>query len=283
MAVIVVTAVILDLSTKTWAENNLASTSSQWVHGLPALVTPDDYGMTVRDFVVREFDIDLDDEIEAPAVDWLYQVDPTGERPASPLRVGSVLDARVEHVELRYRALNVIDGFWSHTYAENTGAAFGFLSGKAEWFRRPFFLIVSLLAMGMIFSLYRKVPDDKRILQVALAAVVGGAMGNFIDRVRYGYVVDFIDWYVTIGGQEKHWPTFNIADVYISCGVTVMAVLILFGYADFEPEKAAAKPALAPAAPMAHAQVASTGGVELVDDGSEGLSDASGSDGSADT
>lgn len=282
MAVIVVTAVIFDLATKTWAENNLASSSTQWVHGLPAVVTEEDHGTTVRDFVVREFNIDLDDKVEAPAVDWLYQVDPTGARPASPIRANYVLDDRVTDVELRYRAINVIDGFWTYTYAENTGAAFGFLSGKAEWFRRPFFLIVSILAMGMIFSLYRKVPDDKRILQVALAAVVGGALGNFIDRVRYGYVVDFIDWYITIGGEEKHWPTFNIADVYISCGVTVMAVLILFGYADFEPEKAVAAPA-APTPLESGRVVGSTGGISLVDDGSAGLGGESSGEGGADT
>lgn len=243
MAIIVVVAVVLDLSTKTWAENNLASQSRSWTNGLPALVTEEDRGMTARDFVLKTWDINVNDPIEEPALRSLYAVDPERTESAWLLTPSTILDDRISTVELRYRALNVVDGFWAHTYAENTGAAFGFLAGKAENFRRPFFLIVSLLAMGMIFTLYRKVPDDKRILQFALASVVGGALGNFIDRVRYGYVVDFIDWYVTIGGQEKHWPTFNIADVFITCGVTVMAVLILFGYADFEEEKNEKTPA----------------------------------------
>lgn len=241
LAVIVVVAVVLDLSTKTWAENNLASQSSSWLHAIPGKVTEADRGLLVQDFVEQTWKVDVTNPVEEPAVRALYQVDPTGARPASPLAPNSILDERVTDVELRYRSISVIDGFWAHAYAENTGAAFGFLSGKAEAFRRPFFLIVSVLAMAMIFFLYRKVPDDKRILQIALASVVGGALGNFIDRVRYGYVVDFIDWYVTVGGQVKHWPTFNIADVFISCGVTVMAVLILFGYADFEEEPPAAK------------------------------------------
>ena len=234
MAVIVVVAIVLDISTKTWAENHLASQSRSWIQALSVDVGPDDYGMLVSDFVIQTWDVDANDPVEAPAIRSLYQVDPTGERQPSLMHPDTILDDRVSAVELRYRAMNVVDGFWSFSYAENTGAAFGFLSGKAEAFRRPFFLAVSVLAMIMIMALYRKVPDDRRLLQLALASVVGGAIGNFIDRVRYGYVVDFVDWYITIGGQEKHWPTFNVADVFISCGVTVMAVLILLGHADFD-------------------------------------------------
>lgn len=237
LALIVVTAIILDIGTKTWAEHNVASTNSSWTHGLPAMVTPDDYGKRVADYVVETWDIDIDDPLESRSIDWLYQVDPERPEAFSHLRANSILDERVSHVELRYRAITVVEGFWNFSYAENTGAAFGFLSGKAEWFRRPFFIIVSLLAMGMILSLYRQIPNDKRLLQVTLAAVLGGALGNFIDRIRYGYVVDFIDWYLVVGGEEKHWPTFNIADIYISVGVTVLIVLILFGQVDLDDPK----------------------------------------------
>lgn len=263
LAIIVATAVIFDIGTKTWAEHNLASTTSSWTHGLPAVVTEDDYGLLAREFVVQNWNIDENDPVESRALDWLYQVDPERPEMAAHLRAHSVLDERVTNVELRYRSIKVIDGFWNFAYAENTGAAFGFLSGKAEWFRRPFFILVSLLAMGMIFSMYRRVPDDKRILQVALAAVVGGAVGNFIDRIRYGYVVDFIDWYLMVGGEEKHWPTFNIADVYISVGVTVLIVLILFGYVDFDEN------------PKPQKKQAATAPVALYqDDGSEGSGDS---------
>lgn len=262
LAIITVTAVIFDLGTKTWAERNLASSTSQWTHGLPAVVTPDDHGKLVRQFVADTWNLDPENDVESRSFDWLYQVDPERPDVASHLRANSILDERVEHVELRYRAIEVVDGFWNFTYAENTGAAFGFLSGKAEWFRRPFFILVSILAMGMIFTMYRQVPDDKRILQVALAGVVGGALGNFIDRIRYGYVVDFIDWYITIGGEEKHWPTFNIADVYISCGVTVLIVLIVFGYVDFDDPPAKEKAAIASVP------------TSIADDGSEGAGDS---------
>jgi signal peptidase II len=72
-----------------------------------------------------------------------------------------------------------------------------------------------------------------------LALIVGGALGNFVDRIRFGYVVDFIDWYVTLGGRERHWPTFNIADVCISVGVTLM---ILQSFFVKEPGDKAAEP-----------------------------------------
>lgn len=239
MAIIVVVAVVLDLSTKTWAERNLASETSSWTHGLRANVTPDDHGKTAREFVLENWDINRDDPNERPAVHWLYSVDPEQPGREAHLSANSVIDERVSAVELRYRVITVVPAFWSFSYAENTGAAFGFLSGQAHWLRRAFFVFVSFFALGLIATLYRKVPDEKRILQVALAAVVGGAIGNLIDRVRYGYVVDFIDWYATIGGQVKHWPTFNIADIFVSCGVTLLIVLILTGYADFDGEDVA--------------------------------------------
>lgn len=233
-AIVVIVAVVLDISTKTWAEHNLASQSSSWVHGLQKTVTPDDYGLLAKDYVIQNWHIDMEDENEARAINWLFAVDPAQPDRETHLQPYTILDERVEHVELRYRSITVIDGFWTFSYAENTGAAFGFLAGQQGWLRRGFFILVSIVALGLIYSLYRRVPDDKRLLQFALAAVVGGAIGNLIDRLRYGYVVDFIDWYATIGGQVKHWPTFNIADVFVSCGVTLLIVLIVFGYADFE-------------------------------------------------
>lgn len=236
MAVVVVTAVILDLSTKTWAERTLASQTSSWTHGLSADVTPEDYGKSAQDFVLENWAIDMDDPNEKHAVNWLYSVDPEQPGREAHLASYSLLDERVTQVELRYRVITVVPGFWSFSYAENTGAAFGFMSGEAHWLRRTFFVLISLFALALISSLYRKIPDDKRILQISLAAVVGGAIGNLVDRVRYGYVVDFIDWYATIGGQVKHWPTFNVADMYVSCGVTVLIILILTGYADFDGE-----------------------------------------------
>lgn len=231
--IIVVAAVVLDIGTKTIAERTLASQTSEWVHGIEREITEADRGLMARDYVEREFNVDSDDPLEEPALRSLYQLDPAGERPPSPIRPTTILDERHELVELRYRAVNVIDGFWAHSYARNPGAAFGFLSGSAEWLRRPFFIGISIVAVIIIMGLFRRLRDDQYAFIVTMSCIVGGALGNFIDRVRYGYVVDFIDWYATIGGEVKHWPTFNIADVFISVGVVLLSILLLFGDADF--------------------------------------------------
>lgn len=119
----------------------------------------------------------------------------------------------------RAGAVAVLDDFWHFRYVENPGAAWGFLSGAASWFRTPFFLLVSIAAMVFIIVYFRKTQAHQRVLRVALALVFGGAVGNFIDRVRLGYVIDFIDWHWY---DKATWPTFNIADSAISVGVVLM-------------------------------------------------------------
>lgn len=122
------------------------------------------------------------------------------------------------------RRIEVIEGHFDLIFARNKGGAFGFLQGADESLRKPFFLLVSLAAVVFIFSLYRKLARDQWALKWGLPLVLGGALGNLVDRIRYGYVVDFIDLYVTVGGEEKHWPTFNVADIAIVVGVGLMAI-----------------------------------------------------------
>jgi signal peptidase II len=114
----------------------------------------------------------------------------------------------------------VIDGYWHLRYVENCGGAFGFLSGSKESLRKPFFYVTSILASLFLVYLFIKLKEREKVLMVAFAVILGGAIGNVIDRLTLGYVVDFIDWHV----QEKaRWPTFNIADI----GITVGLFLIL--------------------------------------------------------
>ncbi|MEO1175407.1 MAG: signal peptidase II [Myxococcota bacterium] len=89
----------------------------------------------------------------------------------------------------------VSENFWSFTYAENPGAAWSFLASAPDAFRQPFFLIVSVAAMIFIVYYFRKVPRNNFLLRGALMLVFGGAVGNFLDRLRLGYVIDFIDWH----------------------------------------------------------------------------------------
>jgi len=101
------------------------------------------------------------------------------------------------------------------------------LQGQDEIIRRPFFLITSVIASVLIVSFYRRLEPRQRALRRGLALVLGGALGNLADRIRFGHVVDFIDAYALIGGRQMHWPTFNVADVAIALGVGLMAVELL--------------------------------------------------------
>ncbi len=102
--------------------------------------------------------------------------------------------------------------------AHNTGAAFSFLADKPGW-QREFFsvltVVITLVLLWMLRSHHRN-----RLLSGALALVIGGALGNLIDRVRFGYVVDFIDWHV----GEHHWPAFNVADSAICIGAVLLVL-----------------------------------------------------------
>lgn len=128
--------------------------------------------------------------------------------------------------DLRRRAVVVVPGFWNHKYVENPGAAWGLLAGVDERIRVPFFHLVSLAAIAFILLFYRRLESDQRLLAVALALVLGGAVGNYIDRIARNYVIDFIDWH----WRSQHWPTFNVADAAISVGVVLMLADAFFGH-----------------------------------------------------
>ena len=117
--------------------------------------------------------------------------------------------------------------------AKNRGGAWGLLQSTSENVRRPFFLLVSVAAIAFIMTLYRRLHSSQRALKWGLPLVLGGALGNVFDRIRYGHVIDFIDAHVFLSGGplakwfglgEHHWPTFNIADVAICVGVGLMAI-----------------------------------------------------------
>jgi lipoprotein signal peptidase len=108
--------------------------------------------------------------------------------------------------------------------AKNRGGAWGLLQGTSENVRRPFFLLVSMAAIAFIVTLYRRLHPKQRALKWGLPLVLGGALGNVFDRIRYGHVIDFIDVHVHWKGIDHHWPTFNVADVAICVGVGLMAI-----------------------------------------------------------
>jgi signal peptidase II len=108
--------------------------------------------------------------------------------------------------------------------ARNRGGAWGLLQSTSENVRRPFFLLVSVAAIAFIMTLYRRLLPRQRALRWGLPLVLGGALGNVLDRIRYGQVIDFIDVHVLWKGADRHWPTFNVADIAICVGVGLMAL-----------------------------------------------------------
>ena len=110
---------------------------------------------------------------------------------------------------------NVIPDLFDLVYVTNTGAAFGFLAGSKSGLRQLFFLGVGIIALVVIVFAYGHLKKQGKIFVYSLGLIAGGAIGNLIDRVRYGSVVDFLDFYV----GSHHWPAFNAADSAITVGV----------------------------------------------------------------
>ena len=115
----------------------------------------------------------------------------------------------------------VIDGLFNIVYVMNPGAAFGFLANASELFRRIFFTGITVTVILLIIYYIVKSKLQNTLYVISLTLIFSGAVGNLIDRMRYGAVVDFLDVYI----GTAHWPAFNVADSSISIG----AVLIIFG------------------------------------------------------
>lgn len=120
--------------------------------------------------------------------------------------------------------IQVIGGLFNITYVRNPGAAFGLLAQAHPSFRVPFFLVIPVIALAVITMVFRKLPDRSLAISSALSLVVGGAIGNLIDRLRYGYVVDFLDFHWNF---QAHFPAFNVADSAICVGVGILVLDIL--------------------------------------------------------
>lgn len=124
----------------------------------------------------------------------------------------------------------VVSGFFHYRYQTNRGAAWGMFSTYPDSFRRPFFMTITAFALLFIFYLFVfLISSEHKLMVAALSSILGGALGNFLDRVRLDYVVDFIYWYFPYGGGKIYpWPTFNVADAAISVGVSLILVELLF-------------------------------------------------------
>jgi signal peptidase II len=126
------------------------------------------------------------------------------------------------------RRIIVVNDHMDFIFAQNPGGAWSFLRSLPDSLRRPFFLTASATAIVFIVSIYLRLHGNQRAMKWGLPLALGGALGNLADRIRYGWVVDFVDVYVSRRGRELHWPTFNVADIAIVVGIGLMAIDMLF-------------------------------------------------------
>lgn len=211
-----------------------------------ARALPDKTGQQVEDIMRAHLDevtfsawlskrIPKVDEDDVPSLGEGH-VFPVERRPVRPTAETQVSDGEVYLLE--HRRIDVM-GTWTadagdsgreaapwfqYLYAENPGAAFGFMNKVPEDTRQFLFFILTMVAFTVIIGITIKLPENVWWLALGLGSILAGAAGNFVDRQRYGYVIDFIDMHLGF----MHWPTYNIADVAIAVGVGLLLGDMLF-------------------------------------------------------
>lgn len=123
-----------------------------------------------------------------------------------------------------YESWEIIPGFFNLVYVTNSGAAFSFLADINSPWRHYFFLSIGVVALFGLSIAYWKLREENGLYSWSLALIAGGAAGNLIDRVRFGSVIDFLDFYL----GSYHWPAFNVADSAICIGVGMFLLINIF-------------------------------------------------------
>ncbi len=126
----------------------------------------------------------------------------------------------------RTDSIPIIDGFFTLTHVRNPGAAFGLFTGLDDGIRVPLFLVVSIAAVILVLRFQRSLEPGDRLSAMALGLILGGAVGNLIDRLRYGEVIDFLHFRLWRGYA---WPDFNLADSFIVVGVALLVIELVAG------------------------------------------------------
>ena len=119
--------------------------------------------------------------------------------------------------------IEIIPGFFNLTYVQNPGAAFGIFGRTTGLLRLALLVGISLFALAMLLIMYEKTTGKFTLTHLAIAMIIGGAVGNLIDRIRLHWVMDFLDFY----WNGTHWPSFNIADAAITIGTLILMFNIL--------------------------------------------------------
>ncbi len=140
----------------------------------------------------------------------------------------------IRHTFGLYESVPIIDSIFHITHIRNAGGAFGLLNQGAKVWRLPFFLGVSCVAVGVLLVFVRRIDPRQRWLLLALGGILGGALGNLVDRMISGEVTDFLDFH----WHGYYWPAFNVADSGISVGMVILLVYSLFVHDDSPPKTA---------------------------------------------
>ena len=232
--VIAVAALVaVDQWTKHIADQRLAN--QRIPHSMVVDVGSEHDGMTLRDYLGDELSSNTEEEVDEIARRHSRRIEGERLNPDSEVAEG-------DSIEIEDRRVVVIDNYWVYEYTRNPGAAFGIFSDDPDTFG-PFLIGVSIVALLIILGLLKGVRWQQQLLFWGLVLIAAGALGNFIDRIQYGYVIDFIVWKYT---AEHRWPTFNVADALICVGVALMVVEMVRetirerreGDGDGEPEEA---------------------------------------------
>lgn len=143
-----------------------------------------------------------------------------------------ISDQISKHVVQRMMILHdykeVVPGFFNLTYIHNRGAAFGLFGGAANSLRLSLLIGVSLFALIILFIMYLRTTERDLLVHTSLAMIIGGAIGNLLDRIRFRMVIDFLDFY----WRDFHWPAFNIADSAITVGTIMLMYVFMFSRKD---------------------------------------------------
>ena len=128
------------------------------------------------------------------------------------------------HIPLNY-SVKVVEGFFNFTHIRNSGVAFGLFASQQSEYKALMFIAISTIAIIAILVIFHQTPKEKKMVQTGLILIFSGAIGNLIDRILHGEVIDFVDFFI----NRQHFPAFNIADSCITVGVIMMVIDLFFG------------------------------------------------------
>lgn len=132
-----------------------------------------------------------------------------------------------------YQTIRVLGDFFTLTYIQNSGIAFGLFDHQSSPLKVPLLIVISFIALGVIFYIYLSLPKEMKLLRIAVGLIFGGAIGNMIDRIARGEVIDFLDFdfpdisLPSLGFYMKRWPTFNVADSCVLIGISMLLIIII--------------------------------------------------------